>query len=156
MPAFGGNDGKRVEQPVDSRLRLSVVDRDIERRHGAGFGRGLLGTKDVSDRRCLFRIERGVEGAGDVIRGQWRAIRKLQPGAQMERDGAAAIGDFPRFGELGLKLVGDPIDAHQHASGEVADDFGGLLGDLERIECFGFRGKTEAKFRGSWSEQQPG
>ena len=37
-----------------------------------------------------------------------------------------------------LKFLRQPVDAHQHAAGQVADGFRGIVGGQQRVERFRF------------------
>src|SRR5260221_13261396 len=67
----------------------------------------------------------------------------MQAGAEMKFDGAAVRADFPGNSQARLAGLGLPIQADQNAAGEIANGFGSILADQQRIGSFGFATGTE-------------
>src|SRR5689334_11036161 len=70
----------------------------------------------------------------------------MQTIAEPERNGASRVGDFPREGEAGFEGLRLTIETNQNAAGEIANGFGGVILDEQRVKSLWFAAEAEVEF----------
>ena len=95
---------------------------------------------------CKRRIQKVPKSVDDVFGSKGRPIRERHGLPQLKDDGLRILADLPGRRQFRLGLLRQAIDPDQHAFGQIAHGFFGLVRGHQRIQRLGLVVERESQF----------